>query len=51
MPHEGASGEHKVRPCRVQVLIHKEILLLPAKVREHSVYLRVKEAADRHSSV
>ncbi len=32
MPHQSAPGEHKIRTCRIESLIHKKILLFPTEI-------------------
>ena len=49
--HQRAASEHQVGTGGVKVLIYKEILLLPAKVREHLADFRVEHLADWHCGV
>ena len=46
MAHEGATGEHEVRPGIIKRLIYEEILLFPAEVGMHMLDLLVKITAD-----
>ncbi len=36
--HQGASGEHQVRTCRIQALIYQEVLLLPSEIGNNFLY-------------
>ena len=42
MPQQGALGQRKVGTGGVEILIHQEILLLPAKISDHLVHLRIE---------
>ena len=49
MPQQRALGQRKVGACGIEILIHQEILLLPAKVGDHLIHLRIKIAAHLNS--
>ena len=51
MAHQGASGQHQVRPGGKQVLVHEEILLLPAQVGMDFPDLGIEEPADRQGGI
>ena len=51
MSHQGAAGDHQVRPRGIEGLIDKEIFLLPSKIGIHLRDRLVEESADQKSRV
>ena len=49
--HQRASGNHQIRAGGIDILIYKEILLLPSEIGTYMLYGRIEEAADRQSGI
>ena len=45
MSHEGTSRQHQVWACRVETLIHEEVLLFPTEVGLHLLHLWIEVVA------
>ena len=49
MPHERATRSDEVGASRIQIVIHKEIFLLPTEVDLNLLHVRIEELAYRYS--